>query len=146
MTRKILLLVCLSFSIPAFAQHEADNWYFGTSAGLSFSSGVPVAITGGQINTNEGCAALSDSDGNLLFYSDGFSIWDRTHTIMPNGSMLNGSSTCTQSALFVPYPGSDSLYYLFTPPDFFAASFCYSIVDMSLNSGYGDIVDKNTIL
>src|SRR4029453_2393875 len=38
------------------------------------------------------------------------------------------------------------LYYLFTPPDFFGANFCYSIVDMSLNGGYGDIIDKNTIL
>jgi len=146
MKRKILLLVCLSFSIPAFAQHEADNWYFGSYAGVSFSSGVPVALTNGQLYTNEGSAALSDSDGNLLFYSDGATIWDRTHTIMPNGTLLNSSSTCTQSALFVPYPGSDSLYYLFTPPDFVAPNFCYSIVDMSLNGGYGDIIDKNTVL
>ncbi|HYV92189.1 MAG TPA: hypothetical protein VE978_10415, partial [Chitinophagales bacterium] len=125
MTRKILFLVCLSFSIHAFAQHETDNWYFGSYAGVSFSSGVPVAFAGSPLYTNEGSAALSDSDGNLLFYSDGYSIWDRTNTLMPNGTMLNGSSTCTQSALFVPYPGSDSLYYLFTPPDFVAASFCY---------------------
>src|SRR5437667_364418 len=122
MTKKILLLACLFLSTHVFAQHQADNWYFGSYAGVSFASGVPVAITGGQLNTNEGSAALSDSNGNLLFYSDGYSIWDRTHTVMPNGSMLNGSSTCTQSALFVPYPGSDSLYYLFTPPDFFAVN------------------------
>ncbi|MDQ3101132.1 MAG: T9SS type A sorting domain-containing protein, partial [Bacteroidota bacterium] len=77
--------------------------------------------------------------------SDGTTIWDRNHEVMPNGTGLNSSGTCTQAALFTPYPGHDSLYYLFTPPDMFntQGSFCYSIVDMTLNNGYGDITEKN---
>jgi hypothetical protein len=40
------------------AQGEANNWYFGSNAGLSFTSGSPVAITNGQLNTDEGCASI----------------------------------------------------------------------------------------
>ncbi|HKR06644.1 MAG TPA: T9SS type A sorting domain-containing protein [Bacteroidia bacterium] len=136
------------FSMASYAQHEADNWYFGQNAGITFSTVPPSDLPGSQLSTNEGSASLSDSAGNLLFYSDGFTIWDRNHNVMPNGSGLNGSSTCSQSALFVPCPGNDSLYYLFTPPDEFTLPgfFCYSVIDMTLNNGDGDVINKNTQL
>ena len=136
------LLVC---AIPSIAQHEADTWYFGVASGISFSTFPPTPITS-PLATSEGCASLSDSNGILLFYSDGVSIWDKTNTIMPNGTGLNSSGTCTQAALFVPYPGQDSLYYIFTPPDQFSGSLCYSIVDLTLNNGLGDVINKNTPL
>ena len=35
------------------------------------SSGSPVAVTNGAMTAVEGCAAISDSAGNLLFYTNG---------------------------------------------------------------------------
>jgi hypothetical protein len=145
--KKVLLSLCSLFlATIAHSQSRADNWYFGNQAGITFSTNPPSFLPGSQMSTNEGCASLSDTSGNLLFYSSGSIIWSRDHNIMPNGMGLNGSTTCTQSALFIPDPGNDSLYYLFTPPDFLASAFCYSIVDMTLNNGYGDITNKNTVL
>ncbi len=147
-TLSAVALLAGMFSIfTCAAQHPADNWFFGEHAGVMFGSGVPVAVPGGPINQLEGCASLSDASGNLLCYSDGYNVWDRDHQLMPNGTGLNGHFTSSQSALFTPWPGQDSLFYLFTPPQFVPGeTFRYSIVDLTLNGGYGDVVNKNTPL
>jgi gliding motility-associated-like protein len=67
---------------------------------------------------------------------------------MPNGTGLFGDPSSTQSALVVPKPGDPNIYYIFTvdtsinpsDPDF---GFNYSIVDMTLDGGNGDITTKN---
>ena len=146
MKNVLLSTLALGLSLPGSAQHEADNWYFGYNIALTFSSGVPAELPLAPMQALEGCASLSDASGNLLFYSNGVGVWDRDHVLMPNGIGLNGSQTCSQSALFTPYPGQDSLFYIFTPPDFVTDSFCYSIVDLRLNGGYGDVTDKNVPL
>ena len=58
---------------------EGNIWYFGEYAGLDFNSGSPVALTNGQLNTNEGCATISDNNGNLLFYTDGMTVYNKSH-------------------------------------------------------------------
>ena len=94
--------------------------------------------------TSEGCATLCNEYGNLLFYTDGIHVWNRNHQIMPNGNNLFGNQSSTQSGIIVPKPGSTSIYYIFTvvelaKPD----GVCYSIVDMDLDNGNGDITSKN---
>ncbi len=64
-------LLLIFITLPAFAQKETNFWYFGTYAGVSFDSGSPVADTNGILSTNEGCATISDADGQLLFYTSG---------------------------------------------------------------------------
>ncbi len=128
--------------------NEAGTWYFGQNAGLDFSGGDPVAVTDGQLVTNEGCATISDSDGNLLFYTDGMSVWNKNHEVMNNGIGLLGHYSSTQSAVIVPKPGSDSLYYIFTVPaeEIDDGYLYYSIVDMSLIGGLGRVISKNVFL
>ena len=53
-----LTLLTLFFGYFSIAQQEAAIWYFGDNAGVDFNSGTPVALTDGQINTTEGCAAI----------------------------------------------------------------------------------------
>lgn len=146
--KKLLLFVFLSvFSLSASAQHEADRWYFGTTAGLDFSSGSPVVVSS-TMSTAEGCSTISNAAGQLLFYTDGISVWDSTKTVMPNGSGLTGDISSTQAALIVPNPTGNLQYYIFTTdadggPD----GFRYSIVDMTLGA-HGDVIaaTKNTLL
>ena len=102
------------FGNAVFAQKEHYVWYFGDSAGVDFNSGSPVALTNGVLNTLEGCSSISDSAGNLLFYTDGITVYNRFHQQMPNGFGLYGGHSTTQSALIIPQPDSAFIYYIFT--------------------------------
>lgn len=143
-------LFLLLFGTMGFSQREAANWYFGENAGLNFNTGIPQVLLDGRINTIEGCETFSDSDGNLLFYTDGKTVWNSRHRIMPNGEGLKGSLSSSQAALVVPNP-NQNLYYIFTPDDALRQrngitggnGFNFSVVDMSRSNGLGDVVLKN---
>lgn len=143
----VFLFLLLLFIAPAQSQAQAKrsaHWFFGWNAGLNFNSGTPVADTNSTIFTIEGCASISDTAGNLLFYSDGVNVWNRNHTLMPNGTGLIGNVSSNQSCLIVPMPGDPQRHYLFTNGTLFA----YSIIDMNLDNGLGDVVvaSKNLAL
>lgn len=128
---------------------EGNVWYFGYNAGLDFNSGSPIALTDGQLYTLEGCASISDNNGDLLFYTDGMTVYDRNHIIMSNGTGLLGNNSSSQSGIIVKKPGSVSIYYIFTSDGVSGASggVAYSEIDMSLNNGFGDVTSiKNVVL
>lgn len=132
----------------SIAQHESDNWYFGEHAGVNFSTGKPVVLYDSQMqivdnNPTEGVASISDKSGRLLFYTNGVTVWN-PHQVMMNGTGLNGNTYSTQSAIIIPWPGKDSLYYIFTT-DFFGGTkgLCYSVINMNSNQGLGEVVQKN---
>jgi hypothetical protein len=149
MIRKITLaLAVLAISSwNADAQKAANNWYFGNHARINFNSGVPTATTVTTINTGEGCSAISDSNGNLLFYTDGMTVWDKNDAPMTGGSGLDGDKSSTHSALIVPC--SCDKYFIFTTDStehHYAKGLRYSIVDMTQNGGLGAVTSKNNIL
>jgi gliding motility-associated-like protein len=134
------IIVFCSFQL-AYSQKEGNNWYFGWKAGVTFNTSPPSALTNGQMSTVEGCATISTAEGRLLFYTDGISVWDSTHNVMPQGTGLKGDSSTSQSAIIVPYPDSSHLFYVFTLDDQHGNDgLHYSLVDMSLNSGKGAVV------
>lgn len=146
--RSLFLIIILSFlgTYIVEAQNENNFWYFGNNAGVDFNSGIPAAVTDGQLNTLEGCATVSDYAGNLLFYTDGVNVWNRMHNIMANGDSLMGDSTSTQSALIVKKPFADSVYYIFTAADSGnIQGLRYSVVDLTLNGGLGDVTTEKNI-
>lgn len=152
-TKKFFLinLIFMVVFIKGYSQKESANWYFGEYAGLTFNYGIAQPLINSSLITTEGCATISDSNGNLLFYTDGVSIWDRKHELMPNGDKLLGHSSSSMAAIIIPKPGSVSNYYVFTvdKPSYYLtendpiSGVNYSEVDMSLNDGYGDIVSAN---
>src|SRR5699024_8437741 len=112
-----LVFLSLFFLMPlkARAQLEASNWYFGNKAGLNFEDCQdPSVLTDGQLVQEEGCASISDSEGNLLFYTDGQVVYNANHEIMPNGTGLLGDQSSSQSAIIIPKPGDETSYYIFT--------------------------------
>ncbi len=146
--KTLFLLVILFACVTLNAQKEAAIWYFGENAGLDFNSGTPVVINNGQLNTNEGCASISNESGELLFYTDGITVWDKNHNIMPNGSGLLGDPSSTQSAIITPKPNNADIYYIFTV-DVEAGTngLRFSELDLNLNGGNGDITSiKNVLL
>lgn len=147
--RIVRILVITTFiSNVGFAQSEANIWYFGQNAGLDFNSGAPVPLLDGALDTLEGCASISDTSGNLLFYTDGSTVYNNNHLVMLNGTGLNGDDNSTHSAIVVPKPNNSDIYYIFTVDNNAEASgLQYSEVDMTLDSGLGGITsEKNIVL
>lgn len=143
-----IAVIFLFVSLVAYSQGETNIWYFGVNAGLDFNSGEPVALIDGQMDAYEGCATISNATGQLLFYTDGITIYNRNHQIMQNGTGLFGNGSSTQSATIIQKPGSTSLYYVFTVDAHESSTFGlrYSIVDISLNSGLGAVTNEKNVL
>jgi len=121
-------------------------WYFGANAGLDFKTEPPTPLLDGMVNTSEGCAAISDASGNLMFYTDGMTVWTKTHVAMPNGTGLLGNPSTSQSGIIVPDMSNANLFYVFSISAYSSCNVTYSIVDMTLNGGLGDVTTKNTVL
>jgi len=143
----ILFLLIINSNLQA--QKESYNWYFGEYAGITFNTPDihPIPMINGALNTDEGCATISDAKGKLLFYTDGITVYNRNNVIMTGGTGLMGSHSSTQSALIIPKPGSTSIYYIITTDDAGGTNGCqYSTVDMDRQSGFGEVVSKNIFL
>lgn len=140
--RLLCFVLCFSF-FSVFGQKEANFWYFGRNAGIDFSSGKAISLTNGMLSTDEGCAVISDKTGKLLFYTDGISVWNGKHEVMKNGLGLKGNPSSTSSGVAIPKPNSPGLYYLFTVVETGKEDgLCYSLVDMKLNDGLGDVLES----
>jgi hypothetical protein len=89
---------------------------------------------------------MSDESGQLLFYSNGEQVWNRNHSLMPNGN-IQGDRSSTQSTLIVPLPGSNTRYYLFSSVanNIGVNGLYYNIIDMNLDGGLGDITASKDI-
>ena len=168
-----LLLICslLLFQCQFLnAQGINNNWLTGysSSGGLPFGVSTINFFTGSATSTytpmdmefSQTHANISDANGNLLFYTNGYYIADASGDTMLNGSGINPSNftslfpdglTLVQSHIILPIPNELNKYYLFhTTRDDLSLSvskFLYvSIIDMSLNSGKGAVTLKNQIL
>jgi len=111
---------------PDCSQDEKfiNTWYFGYRAGLDFNQATdsipPKVLTDGRMVAPAGSGVMSDGTGNLLFYSNGDTVWSRNHSIMPNGTGLGGNRLGTDGPLAIKFPGSPATpggptrYLLFT--------------------------------
>jgi len=148
--KKTITLFLLFIGLHSYSQKQANIWYFGQNAGIDFNFTPPKALLDGELSTLEGCSTFSDANGNLLFYSDGITVWDKNHDIMTytDGSLGNnllGDPSAAQSGMIIPKPLSDSIYYLFTVTDNNSSKgFNYYTIDMSLNGGSGQLIDENS--
>ncbi len=104
--------------------------------------------------------AISNSVGELLFYTNGGHIADITGDTMFNGRDLNMSNCSTtyaptgipvpQSVIILPAPADTNIFFLFhltcdldSSPLGEPRRLMYSTVDMRLNGGLGAVVQKN---
>lgn len=148
-TSALLLLVSVGFS------QQTSVWHFGrsnssnpgiknTGVTLDFST-IPLGVScTSSIDTEEGSTSVGGVGNSTLFYSDGITVYDRDNNIMPNGNGLNGDPSSSQSGVAVPLPGNADVYYLFTVGKEGGAGLInYSIIDMAMNGGKGDVSSKN---
>jgi gliding motility-associated-like protein len=144
---KYIFLIFITSNV--IAQLQNNNWIFGYGARVNFSGANPVSGIA-SISSNEATASVSDPiTGQLLFYTDSRNVWNANNQVMPNGSGLLGGffTSATQGALIVPFPNNNQKYYLFTLDEIEVQpnnpvvddGLRYSVVDMSLNGGLGDV-------
>ncbi len=150
----ILLLPCQVPCVYGQRQYmlpENRVWCFGENAGLDFNSGTPVPITT-SMRAPENASAVCDRQGQLLFYTFGKQVWDRTGNIMPNSTsgMPYWAHDAIQGSVIVPVPDSVGKYYLFSLESAVSTvvdgdtikgkgRFSYSVINMALNNGMGDV-------
>jgi len=152
----LLSIPCTLLVGPSIAQHETDKWYFGNGGeGLDFTDRCePAVLDDGNFSGFEGCATVADrNNGEVLFYTNSQSVIGRNHMQMPNGNLhvpgAGFENTITQ-VLITSRPGTVDQFYLFTNQvqgGFFGGGgMRMACVDMTLNSGFGDVVFKNSII
>ena len=159
---KQFLLVFLIFIQCKLAYCQTDNvWQIGSASPVPMEVRFSAGIIDSSINnrtmtfflTN---SAISDSSGNLLFYSNGDYIDDYTYSRMPNSTAFNPSFTADsvgglnmqQGVIIIPKPGNQFQYYVFhinyeyffLNRDYYQPlELRYTLVDMRLNNGRGDV-------
>ncbi len=145
---KYVMISILVLSIKIlYSQFYTNNWYFGDSAAINFDGGEIEFILQSNMQAGEASASISDSSGNLLFYTNSLQVWDKDDNVMPNGNDLAGlsgpyGSSITQGCLIVQQPSSFTEYYLFTLNYLFLYT---SVVNMTLNGGFGDVTEEKNI-
>lgn len=174
--KNTLILIIIFQCYYCFSQNKHDSyWIIGQGAEVNLNFNIePVDISLKSVPNQFGFASsnisMCDSNGELLFYSNGCEVRDRLDNIMINGDSINPgileqfycstggfNSPISQGLLSLPMPGQPDKYYLFNQ-DLDIVSFpgisstadpkrlYFSIVDMGLNGGLGEVVSKNNVI
>lgn len=138
----------LLFNIPIRAQLYNQSWAYGTGGGVFFSPTGPQPFSvPTSLQSSEGCASIcSPQTGQLMFYTNGVTVWNANGLVMQNGTGLLGGDpialTSTAAAVIVPDPQNTNRYYIFCQDDFDGGNngLTYSIVDMTLAGGLGAVL------
>ncbi|MCJ8288631.1 MAG: T9SS type A sorting domain-containing protein [Crocinitomicaceae bacterium] len=140
--------VTVSMCTPIMSSQS--NWYFGEYGAIDFSSGIPIAQNTAVINNTISLAhesAVSESDpvtGQLVYYSDGMSVWNGNHVLINPGAPLDGTQSTSQ-IISVPNPETPGQYYLIIPTlTTLSGPPQFALLDMSgggsiLTTGYLDL-------
>ncbi len=131
------------------ANQVSNQWYFGEQAGIEFTGGAQAILDANNMMASEGCATISDINGKLLFYTNGFTVWNREHEVMSNGDTIGGEQPAAQSAIIMPFNGDATMYYIFTTESVYGDgeyALKYSIVDMKEDTGKGRVIVKNRMI
>ena len=126
---------------------RANIWYFGDNAGIDFNPPGPTALNDGAMIAEEGCTAISNTNGEIIFYTNGSSVYDVNHNEIAMG--LGGETSASQSVIAVPVPNDETLWYLFTNEEVHGDNSyltMYSIFDIKLNGGTGGILKSQDTL
>jgi hypothetical protein len=155
----IFIFLCLGFIYEFNAQtqqallNRTKHWRFGHKAGLDFnmSTGVPTVFNGSNGVVFEGNSSISDTLGNLLFYCNGDTIWNKNHQPMMNGTLLNSDKNTGLASQIIPRPGNPNQYFVFVNGcinDNCSFNLRYSVVDITLDAGNGAVVSgqKNILV
>ena len=170
----VLCLMILAHSSVLIAQSSSAKYDQHCVLGNGGTS--IIAITADSLNVTrinnvmdffQSSATMSDSAGNLIFYTNGFRILNRNHTQMQPGLRINPSKVLDdlnftdfglpflQGLISVPLP--NNTYYILNTDLHFktyadypvwvcSAALYYQKIDMNKNGGLGQVVESNVLI
>lgn len=174
----LIFLLWAAQTCPFIAQNRYDNnWVFpNLNLGGNMLSFDGDSLNISALGTTEGrareaLACMSDRAGNLLFYTNNCTVFDKNHEVMDNGEGLNPGQIQTywcsvnpfanpndNSVVILPMPGDEQVYQIFHwdyeafnvgqpgGTQFGPLHLYHTVVDMSQNNGLGKVVSKNNLI
>ncbi|MDQ6844096.1 MAG: hypothetical protein M3Z92_07075, partial [Bacteroidota bacterium] len=112
----ITLLFLYFFHVHAYSQKRNNVWTFGDATGLNFNTNPvsPIASRSRGFGAVPPyyLSSICTKNGDLLFYTDGFMVWNGTNTLLTKYNKW-WPWTTNVIPLITPYIANDSLYYIF---------------------------------
>jgi gliding motility-associated-like protein len=135
----------LLLSVTVHAQKQDNIWHFGRGCSMYFDEGFLVKTTATpSVQPHKFSDYIfkiatisSPTTGALLFYGNGRDVMNKNHQPMPNGKM----SVVLRQVMIVPDALDSTQYFLFYITTNHLLR--YAKIDMKLNGGLGDVVDKD---
>lgn len=173
----IFLSTLLCSFAPGYlsAQTTSEIWLGGTNEtpGRPVTGNYITQFTADSVKTQattlkmnfaDAMEVVTDSSGQVLFYSNGCHIASADGDTLLNGAGLNPGNiadwvcpeigyTSTKGLLALQLPENQHIYYLFHLGQRYEPElklsygpFYYTVIDMSLNNGKGAVISKNNVL
>ncbi len=149
MTKATLNFILLFAFCSRLVDAQQNKWFFSHDLQVEFNGSFPPDVSSVVHhieNFTEWSAVVCDDDGELLFYTDGYSLWNRNHILMPNGVDLGGNKSSSQGVLIIQSERSSDIYHAITIDAFgdvnsniTNGNFYHSIIDMGLEGGSGNV-------
>ncbi|WMX13754.1 T9SS type A sorting domain-containing protein [Aureispira sp. CCB-E] len=167
--RYIFILFGSIVYFNSFAQQHDNNWLVGAgqyttkSTQITFNNNLVVDSIFRSMEIDRAAISVSDSLGNLIFYSNGIKIHNAQYQLMQNGDSLNPGQIAdnfrqsgypiNEGMIAIPHPVQTNKYYAFHQASTnasalagFADKLYYTLVDMNANGGLGRVETKNQVL
>lgn len=170
----LLLLVLALKPIAVFSQWKNNEWMWGTHPNDTTWSyrGMTHFVfetdtmsyykdSGNQVFLRGTFSGLRTPDNNYFVYTNGYTLANKNHDTLINGSGLSPGGTYNTwswtgnptpaSAVLLPYPGASSLMAMihsdnFATTSYHAENIYYSLIDPSGNNGQGLVMIKNQLV
>ncbi len=149
--KKLLLLVLVLHCVVVTAQHNMQ-WCFGDSAGINFSNQLNPVNTHSIVKSRGSCVSVSDTNGNLQFYGytragvngNTTKLFNYNNQFIQNRTNIVGEGWYNELCI-IPFSNNLNKFYLFSVGVTGSSQYglFYSVIDMTLNTGNGGVIQKN---
>jgi len=166
------IVLIVAFNFICNAQWSNDKWLYGRwhndttwawwgGTRLTFTNDAVNIVKDSlmKINIRGAYSGLETPDKQFFVYTNGFTLANKNHDTLINGSGLSPGGIYSSwaesgypvpySAILLPFPGSDTLMAMFHLDIFnsgtygHAENLYYSLIDPSSNNGQGSVMIKN---
>ena len=172
----LLMVLCFAFHYVKAQYHDAkwvlcsgnNNFYNNVILDFNYGQNPQVIVTNTYIPILIENSSISDSLGNLLFFTNGTRLFDRNLNFIVGGNLAlpfdtNGAYlglAQRQGCMFLPWPGDTNRYVLLHTTKELPLPFSYpgwipyhlpahlymTVLDKTLNGGNGGIVAINQVI
>jgi PKD repeat protein len=143
----LILIITMLWAAHSVMYAQIQNIYVNSYNNIVQLNYKKTDPTVSYTNINKGFEAIAhaeDKDGNILFFVNSNGVYDAKGALMKGSTDIYANGSLTEIDI-CPFPNSTSKYYVFYTMEL-CSNLYYSVVDMKLNDGLGDVTRLNTLL